>query len=79
MDIQFHLLRGSAGELLPGFVSEHQLGAVVTDFSPLREPLKWLDDVKKKFPEDIPLIQVNTFVAQRLSLLDFLHFCVPKS
>lgn len=65
MDIQFHLLRGSAGELLPGFVSEHQLGAVVTDFSPLREPLKWLDDVKKKFPEDIPLIQVNTFVAQK--------------
>lgn len=59
LNIQFHLLRGSAGELLPGFVSQHQLGAVVTDFSPLRQPLKWLEDVRKEFPEDIPLIQVR--------------------
>lgn len=59
LNIQFHLLRGSAGELLPGFVSQHQLGAVVTDFSPLRQPLKWLEDVQKAFPEDIPLIQVD--------------------
>lgn len=60
LHIQFHLLHGSAGEVLPGFVSERHLGAVVTDFSPLREPLKWLEDVKKKFPKDIPLIQVNS-------------------
>lgn len=59
LDIQFHLLRGSAGEVLPGFVSDRSLGAVVTDFSPLREPLQWLEDVKKKLPKDIPLIQVD--------------------
>lgn len=62
LDIQFHLLHGSVGEVLPGFVSQRHLGAVVTDFSPLREPLKWLDDLKKQLPEDIPLIQVTAFV-----------------
>ncbi|KAM3603728.1 uncharacterized protein V6R79_001267 [Siganus canaliculatus] len=59
LDIQFHLLRGSAGDVLPGFVSDRSFGAVVTDFSPLREPLQWLDDVKQKLPEDVPLIQVD--------------------
>lgn len=31
----------------------------MTDFTPLREPLQWLEDVKKSLPEDIPLIQVD--------------------
>ncbi|KAM3866028.1 CPD photolyase [Diretmus argenteus] len=59
LDIQFHLLHGAAGEVLPGFVSERGLGAVVTDFSPLREPLQWLEDVNKGLAEDVPLIQVD--------------------
>lgn len=59
LGIQFHLLHGSAGDVLPDFVSDHSLGAVVTDFSPLREPLQWLKDIKKKLPKDIPLIQVD--------------------
>ncbi|TNN54355.1 Deoxyribodipyrimidine photo-lyase [Liparis tanakae] len=59
LNIQFHLLHGSAVDILPGFVSERGLGAVVTDFTPLREPLQWLEDVKKSLPEDIPLIQVD--------------------
>uniref|UniRef100_A0AAY5LD13 Deoxyribodipyrimidine photo-lyase n=1 Tax=Esox lucius TaxID=8010 RepID=A0AAY5LD13_ESOLU len=59
LDIQFHLLQGSAGEVLPGFVADWNLGAVVTDFSPLREPLRWLEDVKKGIPLDIPFIQVD--------------------
>lgn len=40
-------------------MSDRGLGAVVTDFSPLREQLQWLEDVKKGLPEDIPLIQVK--------------------
>lgn len=59
LDIQFHLLHGAPGEVLPGFVSDRSFGAVVTDFSPLREPLQWLKDVKKKLPKEIPLIQVD--------------------
>lgn len=59
LDIQFHLLHGAPGEVLPGFVSDRSFGAVVTDFSPLREPLQWLQDVKKALPEDIPILQVD--------------------
>ncbi|XP_013890048.1 deoxyribodipyrimidine photo-lyase, partial [Austrofundulus limnaeus] len=59
LNIQFHLLRGAAGDVLPGFVSDHRFGALVTDFSPLREPLQWLEDVQKKLPKDVPLIQVD--------------------
>ncbi|XP_059200601.1 CPD photolyase [Centropristis striata] len=60
LDIQFHLLHGTAGDVLPGFVSDRSLGAVVTDFSPLREQLKCLEDIKKALPKDIPLVQVDT-------------------
>ncbi|XP_068457154.1 CPD photolyase [Clinocottus analis] len=59
LNIQFHLLHGSAGDMLPGFVSDRGLGAVVTDFSPLREQLQWLEDVKNNLPKDIPIIQVD--------------------
>ncbi|KAM4605064.1 CPD photolyase [Polymixia lowei] len=59
LDIQFHLLHGAAGEVLAGFVSDRGLGAVVTDFSPLREPLQQLEDVQKNLPEDVPLTQVD--------------------
>lgn len=59
LDIQFHLLHGAPGEVLPGFVSDRGFGAVVTDFSPLREPVQWLDTVNKALPKDIPLIQVD--------------------
>ena len=56
--LQFHLLPGAPEELLPGFVSDRGLGAVVTDFSPLRGPLQALESLRKSLPEDIPLIQV---------------------
>jgi len=59
LDIQFHLLQGSPGEVLPGLVADFNLGAVVCDFSPLRTPLQWLEDVKKGLPEDIPFMQVD--------------------
>lgn len=59
LNIQFHLLHGTPGKVLPGFVSDRSFGAVVTDFSPIREPLQWLEDVKKKLPKDIPFIQVD--------------------
>ncbi|KAJ8270418.1 hypothetical protein GJAV_G00114350 [Gymnothorax javanicus] len=59
LGIQFHLLRGTAGVLLPGFVQEWDLGAVVTDFSPLRTPLQQLEDVKEELASHVPLIQVD--------------------
>lgn len=59
LNIQFHLLHGAPGEVLPGFVSDQSFGAVVTDFSPLRGPVQWLKDVKKRLPKEIPFIQVD--------------------
>ncbi|CDQ80029.1 unnamed protein product [Oncorhynchus mykiss] len=66
LDIQFHLLQGSAGELLPGFVADWSFGAVVTDFSPLRTPLQWVEEVKKGLPCDIPFIQLVSGVVNEL-------------
>uniref|UniRef100_A0A3P8RYT6 Deoxyribodipyrimidine photo-lyase n=1 Tax=Amphiprion percula TaxID=161767 RepID=A0A3P8RYT6_AMPPE len=48
LDIQFHLLHGAPGEVLPGFVSDRSFG-----------PLQWLKDVKKRLPKEIPLMQVD--------------------
>uniref|UniRef100_A0A8C9RU34 Deoxyribodipyrimidine photo-lyase n=1 Tax=Scleropages formosus TaxID=113540 RepID=A0A8C9RU34_SCLFO len=59
LEIQFHLLLGAAGEVLPGFVKDRRMGAVVTDFFPLRLPLQWAEDVKKGLPSDVPFIQVD--------------------
>ncbi|XP_072543128.1 CPD photolyase [Salminus brasiliensis] len=59
LDIQFHLLRGEPELTLPGFVKSWDMGAVVTDFNPLRLPLQWADNVKKGLPADIPFMQVD--------------------
>ncbi|KAG7269861.1 hypothetical protein CRUP_032819 [Coryphaenoides rupestris] len=59
LDIQFHLLRGAPAEVLPGLVSDRGLGAVVTDFLPLRTPRQALESLKKSLPDDVPLVQVD--------------------
>lgn len=46
---------------MPKFVKANKVGGVVTDFCPLRVPLKWLSDVASKLPDDVPLVQVNKF------------------
>lgn len=58
LNVSFHLLEGSGAEALPQWVEDHNIGAVVCDFNPLRTPLGWLDGVKKKLKKDVPLIQV---------------------
>ncbi len=59
MNISFVLLIGQAKEVLPEFVSENKIGAVVCDFTPLRVPRSWVDELKKKLPENIPFAQVD--------------------
>ncbi|CAM9470126.1 unnamed protein product [Heterosigma akashiwo] len=43
-NVPFHLLRGWAPEVLPGFAQEAGAVAVVTDMSPLRVPAGWARD-----------------------------------
>ncbi|CAO1310844.1 unnamed protein product [Diamesa hyperborea] len=59
LNINFHLLRGDAGEQIPKFVKEFEIGAVVVDFSPLRIGRGWIKDVMKKLDENIPFVQVD--------------------
>ncbi|KAH9490297.1 hypothetical protein Btru_034043, partial [Bulinus truncatus] len=59
LGIPFHLLLGEASQCIPPFLQEKNIGGVVTDFSPLRVPMKWVDDLKKALPADIPFCQVD--------------------
>ncbi|XP_038272608.1 deoxyribodipyrimidine photo-lyase-like [Dermochelys coriacea] len=59
LDIPFHLLIGFAKDVLPAFVTDHGLGGVVTDFSPLRVPMQWVEDIKERLPGDVPFVQVD--------------------
>ncbi|KAL4220007.1 hypothetical protein ACF0H5_020419 [Mactra antiquata] len=59
LDISFHLLTGHAKDVLPSFVEDNSIGGVVTDFSPLRTPMTWVDDVVKVMPKNIPVCQVD--------------------
>ncbi|XP_039225873.1 deoxyribodipyrimidine photo-lyase-like [Crotalus tigris] len=59
LNIPFHLLTGFAKDRVPHFVTQHGIGGVVTDFSPLRVPLQWVRDVQEQLPSDVPLAQVD--------------------
>lgn len=59
LDIEFHLLLGKAEDVLPQFITEHEIGGLVTDFSPLQVPQQWLKDVKEAIPKNIPMCKVD--------------------
>ncbi|XP_001361001.4 deoxyribodipyrimidine photo-lyase [Drosophila pseudoobscura] len=59
LGIPFHLLLGPAVDRLPEFVRSKDVGAVVCDFAPLRVPRKWVEDVAKALPKNVPLTQVD--------------------
>lgn len=57
LNIMFHLLMGKAENVLPKFVETHKIGTIITDFSPLRVPRQWVDNVAKNVTT-IPVVQV---------------------
>jgi len=59
LNIPFYLLLGEASQVLPKFIEDNKIGGVVTDFNPLRESRKWVEDLKKVLPEDVPFCQVD--------------------
>ncbi|CAB0005475.1 unnamed protein product [Nesidiocoris tenuis] len=63
LDIPFHLLycdsKDVVGQKVLDLVSQHEIGCVVVDFSPLRIARGWVDDLKKILPKDIPLCEVD--------------------
>ena len=46
--LPFTVLAGAASDVLPAYISRHKIGAVVTDFSPLRRPREWREKVAKE-------------------------------
>ena len=63
LGIEFHLLLGEPKEVLPEFIKNHEVGGLVTDFTPLREIQKWVKDVKREIPSNVPMCQVNRFLS----------------
>ena len=64
---------GDPGKTVPSFVSSHNIGGVITDFSPLREARNWLDEVVKAVPEDVPVFEVS-FLGFISNVVEFLVF-----
>ncbi len=64
LDIGFHLLTGYAKDNIPKFVKDNKIGGVVTDFSPLRVPREWVEDVKQGLPKDVPFCQVCDMLSE---------------
>lgn len=58
LNINFHLLLGEPNSVVFDFIKKHGIGVLVVDFHPLRLPRFWLDDLKKKLSETIPICQV---------------------
>ena len=58
LNINFSLLQGEPNLAVLEFVKKYKMGAVITDFLPLRKPMFWVDDLKKKLPSNVPLCQV---------------------
>lgn len=61
LNINFSLLHGEPNSVILEFVQKYKMGAVITDFFPLRLPMFWVEDLKKKLPENVPFCQVNLF------------------
>lgn len=58
LSLPFALLSGWPAEQLPQYVQKHEICAVVTDFSPLRVPRAWKNDLVSSLPS-IPIIEVD--------------------
>ncbi len=56
-NIPFRLILGPPERMIPRFVSEHKLGALITDFDPLRIKRNWKETVAGKIP--IPFYEVD--------------------
>lgn len=60
LNINFHLFFGFGSDEVPKFVKKHGMGAVICDFCPLRLPLKWMNEMVKNLPANIPVCQVDS-------------------
>lgn len=62
LSIEFYLLMGKHSEEIHKFVKDHSVGAVVCDFSPLRVPAKWVDEVKDNVSNFLCKLRLRLFL-----------------
>lgn len=56
-NISFHLLKGFPDEILPSFINDNSIAALVCDFFPLREVKTWKEEILKKI--SVPFAEVD--------------------
>lgn len=57
--IPFHLLLGNPEETVPDFIKVNEISTLITDFSPLRVPRKWVTNVAAKLEKDVSVFTVD--------------------
>lgn len=57
-NIHFHLILGEPAQEIPKFIKDNEITTVFTDFTPLRLPRKWRDELSKSL--QIPFYEVDT-------------------
>lgn len=62
LGIPFYVLQGEPSVTIPAFVSEHQVGQVVTDFNPLRFTDMWRKVVAEKLPVLLTEVDAHNIV-----------------
>ena len=73
LNIQFHLLLGEAKTVIPKFAEEAKIGCLVTDMSPLRVPMGWVNDLKKILPDQMCFYQVRRVITFSSKVLILNH------
>ena len=58
-NISFHELHGFPHEVIPSFLVDNEMGALVCEFFPLRCVREWTDDMLAKLPNHVPVAQVD--------------------
>ncbi|XP_014095123.3 deoxyribodipyrimidine photo-lyase [Bactrocera oleae] len=59
LSIPLHLCLGTPRECLPELVNKYKIGVLVCDFTPLRVPQQWVEEVKENLSTEVPFIQVD--------------------
>jgi deoxyribodipyrimidine photo-lyase len=58
LNINFHLLYGEPNNVIIDFMNKYKMGAIIIDFFPLKLQLFFINNLRDKLSENIPLCQV---------------------
>ena len=62
LNIPFIVLKGHPGDTLPGFIAQHKISRLVTDFDPLRVKRQWKKDIMDKIPIRVDEVDAHNII-----------------